>query len=68
MALHGGIARHPGDFGARPGCNAAAVYSSARPSPLQFPDGCAYQPNQRQHSVSGVFSCGIADARGERRA
>ena len=55
MALHGEIARHAGSFGARAVWNAATAYSSARPSPSQFPDDCSYKPDRGRHSVSSVF-------------
>jgi len=68
MALHGGIARYTGSFGARAVWIAAAAYSSEPPSPSELPNGFAHQANQSQHSASSVFSCGIADPGAERRA
>ena len=68
MALHGGIARHAGDFGARVVWNAAIVYSSERPSPSQFPNGFSDKGDQRRHSANSLFCCRIADLRAQRRA
>jgi len=68
MALHGGIARYTGSFRARFVWNAAPVYFPDRSSSLLLPNFSSCKPDQRRHSIRGVFFFLTFDERTERRA